>query len=630
MVAIVSDSLNRVSEVVSAVKHMQEVAETKGKGKSKYITDRCNTIATNEHKRLNIITDRKTGELISEPKCSYRYYTNLMNDLRQAIKSLGFKHHAIEKNISSFVNKYSDKNQQLSYLLDPNQSIEKLRENIIKLRAQSVTSSAFRREIMQLRIEHHLYYLLEPRGAIKDWKRDDDEKQLNKKLNSQIKFNPEWVESLCRDLLTKKDPSVSDLCIGLSLATGRRLTEVMKTAEFEPMEKESLFFTGQLKTKNRNLFETEQSYEIPTLIESDIVCKSLEKLRKMTKAEPVKYRDVQGNIVTSTVADGDLKDYYHNRGVEHKYQSTMNRAVKALFKNGYFQLKDCRALYTEITYEKHHEKGEARSAYRHRVLGHSRIETQLHYEAFSADTDIKSIELISNDDEKGSGADGSVAEAFLKYLSSADAIVKSYARAPKIALIHEWLKETIAAGVDYQKVTPSFVRRFCLVDGKQINFKTAERYLNDFIKIGEFKAPDPEPKNETEKRRLELKAAITELQNRLSDIDDETNDLEIELEGIKARMEEIELENDDLESERDDKESELEELQDELKSLDQDEDSEAEEPEWPEPEDLDVHAQKDGNMWLVWAVVNGQRFEQRVKGRKAEAIKQLRLEYKNR
>ncbi|WP_235667788.1 hypothetical protein [Candidatus Williamhamiltonella defendens] len=37
----------------------------------------------------------------------------------------------------------------------------------------------------------------------------------------------------------------------------------------------------------------------------------------------------------------------------------MNRAVRALFQNGQFSLKDCRALYTEVTYEDHLKEGEA-------------------------------------------------------------------------------------------------------------------------------------------------------------------------------------------------------------------------------------------------------------------------------
>lgn len=544
-----SASLNRVKEVVKKVRHIQEEADKKDKGAAKYITDRCNTIARDEHRRLNVVVDKQTGELISEPACSYRYYSQLMEDYRNGVKALGFKHHAIQRHVNAFIRKYSGKKPELAEMLDPELPIQKLRDNLILLRADTVTGSDFRRDLLNLQIEHHAFYMFEPKGAMKDWIRDDDKKQLTKKLHSQILVNSDWVKQLARDLLTRTDASVSDLCVGIALASGRRLTEIMKTAKFRASGEWSLLFSGQLKTKNRHLFEEISAYPIPTMVEAEIVVKALKRLRKETGKDKLNYKNVLGESVESMVKDGDVKDYYHNRAVHKKYESTMNRAVRSLLQNGHFSLKDCRALYTEVTYEEHHQEGEARSAYRHRVLGHSLIETQLHYEAFQLDESVKGVQLSEPDTDDEPMSDQQ--SALVKYLERADAEVQAYVRAPKIAIMHEWLKNEVANNLPFEQITPSYIRRHCLFDGKQLNLNTVKKYFHEFAALDQFNPEDVPAVDETE----ELEEAL------------------------------------------------------------------------PAPKDINVQAKKDGDMWHVWADVNGMRYEQWMKGRKPEAIKSLRLQY---
>ncbi|WP_158379754.1 protelomerase family protein [Candidatus Williamhamiltonella defendens] len=476
-------SLNRVKEILIKVKHIQEEAEKKEKESAKYFTDRCNKISQREHERLNVIVDNRTGQLLSKPVCSYRYYSQLMQNYRNGIKALGFKHHAIKRHINTFLRKYSNTKEGLHKKLDPHLPIEKLRENIILLRTNTVTGSDFRRDLLRLRIEHHAYYMFEPKSAIKDWIRDDDQKQLNKKLHTQILVNPKWVKTLVCNLLTKNEPSTSDLCIGIALASGRRLTEIMKTASLKVVDDKTLLFSGQLKTKNRYLFKKISRYQIPSMIEAEIVVKALDKLRQKTQNNTLKYHNVFGKMVKSEVKDAGIKDYDHNRAVHKKYESTMNRAVRALFQNGQFSLKDCRALYTEVTYEDHLKKGEAPSAYRHRVLGHSLIETQLHYEAFRLNNSVQSIELIENNNH---AKIADLQKSLGVYLEKADIAVVSYSRAPKMAVIHEWLKSEVMKGLQLEKMTPSYIRRHCLFEGKQLNFNTIKKYLNEFIQLAQY------------------------------------------------------------------------------------------------------------------------------------------------
>lgn len=572
-------SLKRVKEVVDKVRHIQQEADRKGKGSAKYLTDRCNAIAKEEHKRLNVIVDHKTGELLSKPVCSYRYYTHLMESYRNGIKALGFKHHAIDRHVNAFIRKHGPEKEDLKKKLDPLLPIEKLRDNLIILRADTVTGSDFRRDLLSLRIEHHAYYMFEPKGSIKDWRRDDDKKQLKKKLNDQILVNPEWVKNLASDLLTKNEPSTSDLCIGIALATGRRLTEIIKTAAFKPVDDMSLLFSGQLKTKNRHLFEELSPYEIPSMVNAEIVAKALKILRRRTGKDLLKYKNTLGEEVESRVKDGDKKDYLHNHAVMKKYEGTMNGAVRSVFQNGNFSLKDCRALYTEITYEEHAKKGESRSAYRHRVLGHSLIETQLHYEVFKLDTSIDQIELVSkeNDKEDRKTTDSSQ-QSLVDYLKQFDNEITNYSRAPKIAVMHKWLKQEVENGLELEKIKASYIRRFCLIGGKQLNLNVIKGYLGEetgtaytykgpSIRINEYEPPREKPKDKKSKAIFELEERIKESQRRVKGIVDDRAELDKDIESLRERMYEIEYEIEELEDEEKKLTDEIKELKAQLKTL---------------------------------------------------------------
>lgn len=563
-------SLNRIKEVVDKVRHIQEEAESKGDASAKYITDRCGRIAKDENKRLNVDVDPKTGKLRSKPYCSHRYYSQLMDNYRSGIKALGYKHHAIERHVSAFINKYSGECEGLEKMLNTSLPIEKLRENMIKLRASAVTGSDFRKDLMKLKIEHHAYYQFETKGAIKDWISDDNKQQLKKKLKNQIRVNPDWVKEKASDLLTRNNPSVSDLAIGIAMSTGRRLTEVMKTAKFKKVDNKTLLFSGQLKTKNRHLFEELAPYEIPALIDADIILKALQRLRKDTGKDTLSYLNVLGETVESTVKDGDTKDVYHNRAVHKRYESTLNRAIRSQFENGHFSFKDCRAFYTEVTYEDNAKSGESRSAYRHRVLGHSQIETQLHYEAFKLDRSVSSLKVVElSDDESNGQQKENIREALVEYLEKADEAVQGYARAPKIAVMHEWLKAEVANGLDLENITPSYIRRHCLFDGKQLNLNTIKKYVDEFIQLDKFESPTakPEPKNDLERELFELTERLEEIQERTEDIDREKESLEDELEEVQQRIKEIPEETEELESEQELLSDEAEELQDRIDEL---------------------------------------------------------------
>ena len=75
-----------------------------------------------------------------------------------------------------------------------------------------------------------------------------------------------------------------ELAAGLIAATGRRPSEILKTAEFEQIGKYEVAFSGQLKTKG----EEREAYSTYTLVESANVIDGLARLRRMPEIKAVR------------------------------------------------------------------------------------------------------------------------------------------------------------------------------------------------------------------------------------------------------------------------------------------------------------------------------------------------------
>ncbi|MBD2186145.1 protelomerase family protein [Aerosakkonema funiforme] len=69
----------------------------------------------------------------------------------------------------------------------------------------------------------------------------------------------------------------SDIAAALVVLTGRRVSEILVTAEFSRCTAYSVWFTGQLKTRGKEL----AAVEIPTLIEADRIINGVSRLREL-------------------------------------------------------------------------------------------------------------------------------------------------------------------------------------------------------------------------------------------------------------------------------------------------------------------------------------------------------------
>jgi hypothetical protein len=80
-----------------------------------------------------------------------------------------------------------------------------------------------------------------------------------------------------------------DIAVGLAVTTGRRLTEILKTAQFRPLTDWTVEFAGQLKQKAEIL----RPYEIPTLVEAVQVIAAWQRLRTLLPCEELTNEEVE-------------------------------------------------------------------------------------------------------------------------------------------------------------------------------------------------------------------------------------------------------------------------------------------------------------------------------------------------
>lgn len=86
-----------------------------------------------------------------------------------------------------------------------------------------------------------------------------------------------------------ESPRWEDLTVGLAVVTGRRLTELLKTASFHPMSAWTVLFSGQLKQKAEIL----APYEIPTLVEASLVLSAWQRLRSLLDCTTLENGEVE-------------------------------------------------------------------------------------------------------------------------------------------------------------------------------------------------------------------------------------------------------------------------------------------------------------------------------------------------
>lgn len=154
--------------------------------------------------------------------------------------------------------------------------------------------------------------------------RADTEERFARRISEQQHIpNPDALLRKAEELL--KGQLWDQLALGITLATGRRLTEVLKTAKFSPKTAYTLWFEGQLKTQDRVL----PPYEIPTLVQAQIVLDAFRRLRESLDCSHLSNDQVsdQYGPIMRKLADQQLCDLIPKRSEKVNLYTHISRSI---------------------------------------------------------------------------------------------------------------------------------------------------------------------------------------------------------------------------------------------------------------------------------------------------------------
>jgi hypothetical protein len=157
----------------------------------------------------------------------------------------------------------------------------------------------------------------------------NDEKQRSvADRNEDVKplHNPDGIVATAVRLL--ESPEWAEVAAALAVLTGRRSSELLSTAKFEPKTRWSVVFTGALKRGGE--MQT-LSFEIPTLTTSEKVCKALAKIRReLPEAQELPAQEVNARFGPAVAAacDRHFSDLVPSRAGGNLY-THLFRAVYA-------------------------------------------------------------------------------------------------------------------------------------------------------------------------------------------------------------------------------------------------------------------------------------------------------------
>lgn len=156
-----------------------------------------------------------------------------------------------------------------------------------------------------------------------DLRADTDERFARRLDEQQQIANPDALVRKAEELL--RGQQWYQLGLGITLATGRRLTEVLKTAKFAPKTTYTLWFEGQLKTKDRVL----PPYEIPTLVQASLVLEAFRRLREMLDCSQLSNDAVsdQYGPTMRKLADQQLGDLITKRAEDDNLYTHISRSI---------------------------------------------------------------------------------------------------------------------------------------------------------------------------------------------------------------------------------------------------------------------------------------------------------------
>jgi hypothetical protein len=149
--------------------------------------------------------------------------------------------------------------------------------------------------------------------------------------NQRFLQDPDALVARARQLLTST--AWPEVAVGITVCTGRRLGEVLKTAAFERKTAYSVLFEGQLKK------EGAVSFEIPTLVEADLVIAAWRWLRAHHNCEQIELDDISSRYGAAVRETADLhyKTLVETRTNHEVRYTHLFRTIYALIADYYYR-----------------------------------------------------------------------------------------------------------------------------------------------------------------------------------------------------------------------------------------------------------------------------------------------------
>jgi phosphoglycolate phosphatase-like HAD superfamily hydrolase len=146
--------------------------------------------------------------------------------------------------------------------------------------------------------EHYAYHLLVKRDVEKDTRAQSLNERRKEKLDSRIQIEPDKIINKALELLNTE--SYLNITIALCILSGRRMSEVLKTAQLTALDSNSVMFRGQLKKKSLSDSDIEDTaYEIPVLANSKQIESALNHLRELRDFSDLSPDEIRGKCTKS-------------------------------------------------------------------------------------------------------------------------------------------------------------------------------------------------------------------------------------------------------------------------------------------------------------------------------------------
>ena len=402
----------------------------------------------------------------------------VIRNYKNALSHCGMMNHEYKKQIEvlkpELVDVFGDSKDVLE--LSESQDLKRIKSALKRLYRAAKGSRQKKTLLDSVRPEHYAYYKLH--GATQFLSTEINKASglaLRKKHDRRIRINPEFIIEKATQVLAKKDATKYERAVALIALTGRRPTEIVKTGRFQKHAESVVMFDGQLKTRDRRLHETIDSYAIPVITdkkgETDLIIKTLRDVQAAFSDVELSYPSVSGDWITSSIGDKKkgAQDIAHNRAVTQAVNTELNAVILNWLDVIGVTCKSLRALYSEIAHERYAPKGHSKSAYAATILGYGN-------QGFGAALNYEQIEIDRNI-ERASLPEGETEDSLVDVLNACTEEVESNKRAKASHVLHQKLIAMAANGtLSRDDLTAGRISRIP-VNGKRININTVKKYL---------------------------------------------------------------------------------------------------------------------------------------------------------